>query len=573
MGAYVFMAKKTFESDKISYIFDSEQAQTSNIAEQIDQRLERAIFDGRSVLAGFNFEEKKLNSIGQKLFSEQKDIAAIEVVDFTQKETLLKLEKDGVQFPEQYSAAFGGEKLKSLDVQALGDGDFLILLSEKSSDDGIVMIKILAKFKDLIPNSPTALFLLSQEDRLLNRSKMTKTNASLNTIVKEVSLDRSSNTMLRELDGKRYLISSTALKHANLHITSVMDESVALGALKVLFDRSLIFILVSVFATVIISLFLSSGLTKSLQVLTGVAESISQGDFSSQLMVTSSDEVGVLSKAFSKMKGEIQRLLVETKDKARMEAELMTAKLVQESLFPKKAHFVSGTIEINGLFVTSTECGGDWWYYFERGNYFYVLIADATGHGTPAALITCAARALFSQIERSVATLEEMAQAWDLCVAECSNQQVMMTGILMEINKDNGAVRTINASHELPILISNKTATCDPVLLPKSPRLGEVKNVPWKTHEFQMSPGDRLVIYTDGLVSITNAEGKEIGEKRVLRSLTKVAAESASVFDLSQNFYGIFERHRGQMALPDDVTLVVLEWKKQGGELQNGMAS
>jgi len=225
------------------------------------------------------------------------------------------------------------------------------------------------------------------------------------------------------------------------------------------------------------------------------------------------------------------------------------------------------------LFLTSKECGGDWWYYFGRGNYFYVLIADATGHGTPAALITCAARALFSQLERSQATLEEMAQAWDLCVAECSNQQVMMTGILMEINKENGAVRTVNASHELPILISNETAICEPVLLPKSPRLGEVKNVMCKTHEFQLNPGDRLVIYTDGLVSIINSEGKEIGEKRVLRSLTKIAAESANVLELSQNFYGIFERHRGQTPLPDDVTLVVLEWKKQSDELKNGVAS
>ena len=69
-----------------------------------------------------------------------------------------------------------------------------------------------------------------------------------------------------------------------------------------------------------------------------------------------------------------------------MEQELATARMVQESFFPK---VVTKRLGIPSLFKPSTECGGDWWGHFSSDDqHEYIVIADATGHGVGAALVT-----------------------------------------------------------------------------------------------------------------------------------------------------------------------------------------
>lgn len=562
VGAYVFMATGTFESDKISYIFDSQQEKVESLSKQFEQKLERVTFDSRSIMAGFNFQNKKLTVLGEKLFNDQKDILAIEVIDLNTREALLSLSKNNEN--EVLKKAKVESQISSTVVIGLNDEQFMIFFPENTTDGTTLVVKILARFENLLPEKTTSSLLLSQDEKILSQPSSSELHESFKEVLKELNYGRSKQTISKEINGTVYLISSTLIHGTNIRLTSVMNQKVALGALKILFNQSLVFILLSAFVTLAIALVLSSRLTQSLQKLTLVAEKIGHGDFSSEVTTKSGDEVGTLSKAFAKMSKEIFRLLEETKDKARMEAELKTASLVQESLFPKKPHYTNGKIDINGLFVTSTECGGDWWYYFERGNKFYIVIADATGHGTPAALITSAARALFSQIERTDISIEEMMTSWDICVASCSNQKVMMTGLIMEIDCLSGDVKVANASHELPIRISqqNEGFECEPLLLPVGPRLGELKNTEWKTYQFKLEDNDKLIIYTDGLVSIVNPAGKELGERRMLKHLKEIVQDNKNSLDLTDRFYLVFENHRQNEPLPDDVTLVVLEWNK-----------
>ncbi|MFM6929042.1 MAG: PP2C family protein-serine/threonine phosphatase [Bdellovibrio sp.] len=569
VGTYVFMATSTFESDKISYVFDSEQTQIEGISKQIEQRIERIIFDSRSILAGFDVANKKLNTIAAKLFDEQNDISAIQLIDMEQKDSLAFLVKKDAESMTDLNNTndldIGETHIK---IRGLKNNYFQIITSQRDSDGSVVVVKVLAKLNDLLPRSQSAHYLLSQEGQILTEDRSLNGNliSIVPEVVEEISRDRSQKTQFKEVGNVKLLVSSAPLRYGNLRLTSIVDQNEALGALNILYNRSLIFVLFSMFATLIFSLLLSSGLTKSLQKLTAIAEKISQGDFSSTVTSASNDEVGTLSKAFSKMNQEIERLLIETKDKARMESELKTTALVQESLFPKVTHYMAGSIDINGIIVNSTECGGDWWYYFERGHSFYLVIADATGHGTPAALITCAARALFSQFERSNIGLEEMMRNWDVCVAECSNQKVMMTGLIVEINKLTGQVKFVNASHEFPLLITGPEGgelSCDPILLPVGPRLGEKKAYEWKIHEYQLKTNDRLVIYTDGLTAIANSAGKEFGEKRMVKALAKISKDNTNSLDLTEKFYSLFENHRAGTPLPDDVTLVVFEWGRQ----------
>lgn len=82
-------------------------------------------------------------------------------------------------------------------------------------------------------------------------------------------------------------------------------------------------------------------------------------------------------------------------------------------------------------------------------------------------------------------------------------------------------------------------------------------------YEFSLKSDDKIILYTDGLVAITNSEGKELGERRILKSLKKIAMSNENSLDLTNNLYSLFEEHRNNHPLPDDVTLVVFEWNKK----------
>ncbi|MGZ3722839.1 MAG: AAA family ATPase, partial [Bdellovibrionales bacterium] len=77
------------------------------------------------------------------------------------------------------------------------------------------------------------------------------------------------------------------------------------------------------------------------------------------------------------------RLYHQQGEAVRMQNELVTAHAVQEMLFPAPV-FEIPNVRIAGYYQPATECGGDWWSYSKIGDWIYVYIGDATGHGAPA---------------------------------------------------------------------------------------------------------------------------------------------------------------------------------------------
>ena len=569
VSLYIIMAKQTFESDKIYYIFESEQAQLESLSHDINEQIERILFDSRSLLAGFDFQSSSLSPLGKSLFQEHKYILAIEIWDHADSKSILKIEKVSNILP-----SFSKERIlvsqtplatnsARLIIERLDTQKFLISSSQQTLKGGTLWLRVVAEFSNLLPKSPTGHLILSQKNQILAEAGHNKVQTSVaEEIIENLSKDRAEKTSLQDIQNRKYFISSTSLKYDGLRLSSIVDSEIALHALNVLYFRSLIFLVFAVLATALIAVLLSSKLTEQLEILTERAVQIGNGDFSSKLDVNSNDEVGVLSKAFLRMSTEIERLLIETKDKTRMEQELKTAKIVQESLFPKIANFKSDAFHLSGLFATSSECSGDWWYYFERGDDLFIVIADATGHGTSAALITSAARSLFAQIEISSSTLSEMATQWDRAIASCSNKTLYMTALLLQVTKSSGLVRCLNASHELPFLIrgDKENHRAEPVMLAVNRRIGEFVGNEWIETNFTLAQGETLLLFTDGLTSIENSLGKPLNERKLMKAMSQVLEENPiGAEHFCNKVYELFENHRLNAPLTDDVTLVVLQ--------------
>lgn len=562
VGLYVVLAKKTFESDKISYIFESQQKQVVQLARTFDQLTERVLFDAQAILLGFDYQSRRLNSSSQKVFWDHPKILAM---SFRAKESGLlsiKLEKsqgllDGLS--EEWPAE------GTFELTPLGNDRYAIETSQNQPNFGPIKLQVVFEARDVLGGQfKGQLVTLSQNGRLLKRSPGSPLEDS--SVQKALSsMPAAETTLMLNVGSTRQLVSVANTNIGHLIFGSFTAEDAALGALGVLFSRSIVFLFFSFFATIIISLLLSNRLTQNINSLTQTAERIGGGDFSATPGFTSRDEVGILAKAFAKMSAEIQRLLSETVDKTRMEEELKTARLVQESLFPERSEYENGHVRLFGMNKATTECSGDWWFYYQKGAELYVLVADATGHGIPAALITAAARSIFSFLERTEASLTDVVTYWDRATFKCSKGQVYMTTFLMRINVETGEAAYINCGHEAPVLLRPKPQggfEASYLFGQQNFSIGESRTQ-WLEDRFDFHAGDRLLIYTDGLLAVKSREGRSYSEKRFLSLVQKTMTATMKPKQFAQFLDQHFmELNEGQL-LPDDITLLSLDFRAQ----------
>jgi sigma-B regulation protein RsbU (phosphoserine phosphatase) len=344
----------------------------------------------------------------------------------------------------------------------------------------------------------------------------------------------------------------------DLLVVSFTEKAKILEALSTLAKRSVYFLGLLISLTFILSMILTRSLTSRLNDLVEATRKISSGDFRLKLDTRSQDEVGSLSSSFQKMTGEIVRLLEETSTKARMEAELATAKAVQDSLFPV-ANQTFDHLQVTGHYEPASECSGDWWFYHHTQNKYIMCIGDATGHGVPAALITSAARAAFATAARQDLSPGLLLEWMNYSIHEVAKAQLMMTMFIGVYDPVSRKLTYANASHEPTFLIRNvgtPLSKKDLIILNdvNGPRLGEQASVNFEEASIELNPGDTLYFYTDGLIDVENKAGKSLGERAFLKILTTAFSASKDPDVCVANVRTALNDYRQASTLIDDIT-------------------
>lgn len=259
-------------------------------------------------------------------------------------------------------------------------------------------------------------------------------------------------------------------------------------------------------------------------------------------------------------------ILSETAEKARMQGELETARNVQASFMPANQEATYASLKICGRSRAASEIGGDWWWHWSAGDKAFALIADATGHGAAAALITSAARSAVSTIEDDAAvTIEKVYSTLSNALNKMSGDKITMSAYIVEFNLNTKVLRYINASHLPAILLPPKGTpvawnTLNFISEAASPPLGS----PDKTvHVTAITPpaGTRLVLFTDGLTERKNAAGVALND----RGFYKMLIEAFTGNPGSQpEFIELLMKKSNEVAqdakLDDDITVVSLDF-------------
>ena len=361
----------------------------------------------------------------------------------------------------------------------------------------------------------------------------------------------------------------------------VRDGTQAAKTIDKIIVRTALWAWVFFLGFLMVSFLAVDGVTKKLKDLTSTTLRLAQGDFSTRLIPKGGDEVSLLSHAVNHMSDQIQWFLKSQVEKARQEKELETAKMVQSTFFPKVAP-QSSMLSISGKTIAASECGGDWWGHFPmRSGQEMIVIADVTGHGAPAALVTAMAYSGYQMIHKITESNDDLClepsqilRHMNEMLYEAGDGKTSMTCVLAIVDPESGAMRYVNAGHNAPYVIPQdsedsrlvqraaegkrkRVITHRPLKGAGNP-LGILKD--WGDTEDQVTvlePGDKILFYTDGVFECSNPEGKMWGPKRFRKTIDEFSQVSGDILKVKL-FEKSFEHFSGQ-APDDDITVVAVE--------------
>ncbi len=248
---------------------------------------------------------------------------------------------------------------------------------------------------------------------------------------------------------------------------------------------------------------------------------------------------------------------------ARITEEVDRASKIQRDLLPP-AEFCSGDIRIAAGVVTSSEIGGDFYDYFPLDNgRLGLVVADVSGHGVQAGMVTTAAKAsLHSLIGQGVTTPAALLFGMNNAILATARQSLLMTCLIVIIDSARDRMVMANAGHNFPYLIRRSGAAPEMLQEVSGYPLGFEENCSYQETEYSFNPGDALCLYSDGIVECTGPSGEEFGYGRMETVLAR--EDDYSPTELRDLLRRSAELFSGAATFEDDVTILVAARRRAG---------
>ena len=237
------------------------------------------------------------------------------------------------------------------------------------------------------------------------------------------------------------------------------------------------------------------------------------------------NELGALSSDISDMVVSIDNYVEEiqniTAEKEKIAAELSVANRIQAEMLPSTFPAFPGRREFD-LYATmdpAKDVGGDFYDFFLLDqNHIVLVIADVSGKSIPAALFMVNSKTRLQNQANVGKTPAEILEAVNHQLCEGNESGFFVTVWIAIIDLTTGKGVAANAGHEHPV-IRRAGGEYETVIYRHSPAVGVVDGISYREHEFELHPGDRIYVYTDGVPEATNEKDELFGVDRMLKSL------------------------------------------------------
>jgi serine phosphatase RsbU (regulator of sigma subunit) len=417
-------------------------------------------------------------------------------------------------------------------------------------------------------------------DELLSRSDIGKQSLSVQAL-RSISPSGFVEEF-KDSNGKRKVGAYSRLPKYGLNVLVEQDVEFAYQALERNLHSTILWAALFILIAIMCSYIGATGITKGLRLVTDATIRISAGNFKTRIQLKTKDEVGLLGEAVNNMSNQIVDLLDSQVRKAQFEKELETAKVVQSTFFPKTDPS-NKDLTISSFYTPASECGGDLWGHFTISEDLeFVFVADAMGHGAPAALVTAMAYSATMTIGEYLREDPSVAQSPSKLLSRINNiiweavrGSISITFFASIIDLKRGILTYANAGHNFPILLpqdptdarlkNTKKSAKQSQFVPISLKmmgtpLGIESKPTFKDESIELRSGDKLFYFTDGLIECESVEGEALGRKWLLQNICDLGNSDAH--QLKQGILDRAFKFFGSQPIKDDITIVAIEISK-----------
>jgi sigma-B regulation protein RsbU (phosphoserine phosphatase) len=200
---------------------------------------------------------------------------------------------------------------------------------------------------------------------------------------------------------------------------------------------------------------------------------------------------------------------------ARIRDEVARASKIQQDLLPVSSFEFQG-ISIDAGITTSSEIGGDFYDYFTVGDdRLGLIIADVSGHGVQAGMVTTAAKAsLHTLISMDIFTPSELLNGMNKAIIATACRSLLMTCLVALIDLKQNRLFYANAGHNFPYLYRGESRKLDQLDKLSGFPLGFEPDSTFREFCTPFNRGDTLLLYTDGIIECRNRREEEFGYER-----------------------------------------------------------